>query len=99
MKQMSELLMSGTLLLRELGSEGDKVGLVALARQGWSSAGLSVLAAVVDADQAALVPEDHRLYPVAETELGEDTAEMCFDGALGQKQRGGDLDIRQAARD
>ena len=50
-------------------------------------------------DQAALVGEDHGLCPVAQTQLGEDAADVGLDGRPGQVEAAGEFGVAQPLRE
>lgn len=52
--------------------------------------------AFADGDQSGLVGDDDRLGAVAESELGEDTGDVGFDGRLGQVKPAGEFGVAQS---
>src|SRR5437899_3667187 len=52
-----------------------------------------------DFDETGLVGEDHRLHAVAQVELLEDASDVGFYGSIADDELGGDLGVREAARE
>lgn len=50
---------------------------------------------VPGADQAGLVGKHHRLYPISQAELGQDSTHMGLDRALADEEGGADLGVGQ----
>ena len=70
-----------------------------MASSAWSLCRASGTAGALGVYQSGLVGEYDGLYPVAEAQLGEDPAEVAFDGGLADVEGGGDLAVGHSLGD